>query len=181
MNGSILIAHIHEARDLKRTAGYFAEVLFDDQKFSTQLKAATIRPVWNEKFTFDVIKGTETIVFNLYSDISPKAALATCEFSIAKLLPPEYSFDDWIPLKSKGAIEGQVKLSLQWIVSRVEYFNNIINKLEREIVEHKNQQAMNEQKLEMMHRICITLLCRAFRFPQARNSKKKHRKKKRKV
>ncbi len=149
MQGSILVVQIHEARDLPGAPTTYAEVIFEDQRQTTQAKPNTNSPLWNEKFSFDVTTGQEKVVINVCSnEFAGGKIMGACEYLIKNLLPPEYTFDNWLPLKSaSGQVIGKVKLSFQWIYSRVEFFSNIINKIEREVVDSKNEFGFYTDKL----------------------------------
>jgi len=161
MHGSILVVQIHEARDLQGSPGTYVEILFEEQRQATQAKPAGARPVWNEKFSFDVVTGNEVVVINLCSsEITGRKVIGSASYELKALLAPDYTYDNWLPLKTKiGQVVGQIKVSLQWIISRVEFFNNIINKIEKEIVDSKNELGFYTEKLDILHRIFCFLIC----------------------
>jgi len=157
MHGSILVVQIHEARDLPGTPSVYAEVIFADQRQATQIKPNTNKPFWNEKFSFDVITGTERIVINLCSsEFAGRRVIGSCTYELKSLLSPDYTFDNWLPLKSKeGQIVGQIKFSLQWIVSRVEFFNCVINKIDKQLIDSKNDLGYYTENLNILHGISL--------------------------
>ncbi len=156
MHGSIFVVHIHEARDLPGTPTVYTEVLFDGQRQATQAKPATNRPVWNERFSFDVVTGKEQVVVNVCStEFAGRRVLGTCTYELKNLLAPDYTFDDWLELvtPAMGAAQqvmGHIKLSLQWIISRVDFFHSIINKIEKGLTESKNELGYYSEQLNIL-------------------------------
>ena len=174
MHGSILVVQIHEARDLVGGPTAYAEVIFENQRQATQAKPTSNRPAWNEKFSFDVVTGNEKVVINVCtSEFAGRRILGSCSYDLKALTAPDYTYDNWLALKAKsGQVVGQIKASLQWIISRVDFFNNIINKIEKEIIDSKNELGFYTEKLKILHgSFCyLFLLCllynnRAFRIP----------------
>jgi len=155
MSGSVLVVQVREATRLPGAPASFAEVIFDQQHQTTQIKPYQNRALWNEKFSFDVITGKEILIINVCSnEFAGRNIIGTCQFFLNKLQPPEYNFDDWTPLKDQNNKDaGQIKVSLQWIYSRVEFFKNLISKLEAKILENENELKFCESRLSSLHRI----------------------------
>lgn len=66
MHGSILTAHVVEARELKPmdmdgAADPYVVLQIEDQKTETTYKSSTLQPVWNESFTFDIYHGKDNL------------------------------------------------------------------------------------------------------------------------
>lgn len=152
MQGSILVVQIHEARDLPGALTSYAEVNFGDQRQVTQAKPATNSPLWNEKFSYDVTTGQEEVTISVCSnEFAGGRIIGSCKYTIKSLIPPEYTFEGWLPLKSASdQIVGKVKLSLQWIYSRVEFFTNLTNKVDKQNVDWQNELGFYSQKLEIL-------------------------------
>eukprot|EP00826_Nyctotherus_ovalis_P040357 TRINITY_DN3975_c0_g1_i11.p1 TRINITY_DN3975_c0_g1~~TRINITY_DN3975_c0_g1_i11.p1 ORF type:complete len:253 (-),score=78.63 TRINITY_DN3975_c0_g1_i11:48-806(-) len=149
MTGSVLVVQIMEARDLARAGSLCVELAFDDQRQITQVKTHSAA-VWNEKFSFDVTNKEQKIVINL-CEAAGKRVIGSCTYALRDLNPPEYTVDSWVPLRATpGGVVGQLKLSLQWIVSRVEFFNNLISKTERQINESEDELNFYETKLRTL-------------------------------
>lgn len=149
MTGSVLVVQIMEARDLITAGSVCVELVFDDQRQITQVKTHNAA-VWNEKFSFDVTNKEQRIVINLCEGSGRRVA-GSCTYALRDLNPPDYAVDSWVPLRagSEGVV-AQLKVSLQWIVSRVEFFNNIISKIERQINESEDELNFYETKLRTL-------------------------------
>lgn len=149
-----MIVQVKEASDLRGTPSTFVEVFFEQDQKVTQVLAATNRPVWNEKFTFDVNTGKENVLVNLCAnEFGGRKVLGSCQYELQKLNPPDYIFDEWTPLRDKSNVTaGQIKISLQWIVSKVEYFGNLMKKLENEISDNEAELQYDEATLEVLYR-----------------------------
>jgi len=160
MTGSILVVQIMEAQNLGRVGSVFVELIFDDQKQVTQPKPQN-GAVWNEKFSFDVTNKEQGVVINLCEE-SGRRVIGSCEYELKDLNPPEYIVDAWINLKgAQDKVVGLLKLSLQWIVSRVEFFNNIIGRIEKQTAELEDELNFYETKLKILqgniNKVCRTI------------------------
>jgi len=158
MTGSVLVVQIREARDLPGIAPTFAEVTFDEQRQATRARPASKSPLWNEKFSFDVVTGKEVLNVSVCSEeFGGRRIFGTCEYLLSSLNGPDYTFDNWAPLKNdREQVVGQIKVSLQWIVSRVEFFNNLINKVDKELSDNQAELTYNENRLEILYGIFLT-------------------------
>ena len=70
MIGSILTVHVVEARELKShnvegISDPFVELSIEDQIIESNFKKATLEPVWNESFTFEVQHGQDPLVIRV--------------------------------------------------------------------------------------------------------------------
>jgi len=152
MQGSILVVQIHEALDIPGNPATFTELTFAGQKQVTQLKPATNHPTWNEKFSFDVNSPNESLTINLCSnEFAGRGVIGSAVYPLKSLAPPDYVFDNWLSLMQRDKEVGKIKLSIQWIVSRVEFFQNIINKIEKEIIDSQNELGFYQEKLKQLH------------------------------
>ena len=94
--------------------------------------------------------------------------MGSISYEIKQLKKPEYIFDDWFPLKGKGEEPiGQIKLTIQWIVSRVDFFTNILNKIDEQITDNNNELGFYKDKLKSLQGICSFTNCRAIRIPES--------------
>ncbi len=152
MQGSILVVQVKEAHDVPAQPCY-VEVALQDQRQSTQIKP---EPVWNEKFSFDVVTGKEVVIAQLcVNEFAGRKVLGSSSFELVRLLPPEYTFEDWLTMRSEDDKQpfGRIRLSLQWIVSRVEFFTNLISRIDKEIADRRNELGFHEEKLTILQRI----------------------------
>lgn len=152
MHGSILVVQIREAMNLPGMPSCYVEINFQEQIQTTQLRPSTNHPEWNEKFSFDVITGRESLVVNVCSnEFGGRNIIGMCRFGLDNLSPPDYAFDNWLPIINSNSREmGKIKISLQWIISRVEFFNNLLNKIDKEISENQSQLAYNQERLGLL-------------------------------
>ena len=141
MQGSIVIVQIYEARDLPNAINVYAEVLVGEQSQTTPIRSLTKSPVWNEKYSFDVTTGNEKVTINMRSpDFVGKGIVCTATYTLSELKLLNYALDDWLQLKTpSGQQAGRLKVSLLWIVSRINYYNEIVNRIDDEIRESQNQ------------------------------------------
>lgn len=157
MKGSMLVVQVREANDIRGSPSAYVEVFFGEERRVTTMLPPSNRPLWNEKFTFDVITGKENILVNLCKNaFGGREIIGSCQYEIEKLKGPDYVFDDWGPIKNNaGSIVGQIKVSIQWIVSRVDFFNNLIKKLEKDISDNQAELAYDEGRLENIYGIIV--------------------------
>ena len=154
MHGSVVVVQIREARELPDNISSYAEVTFANQRYSTQVKPSNSQPVWNEKFTFDVVTGREVIGIQVYdSAFAGLRAIGSCEYELSKLLPPEFTFDDWLPLlgPDNKQVVAQAKVCFQWIKSRVLFFENLIGKIEAQLNDYTNELGYHEGLLTSLY------------------------------
>lgn len=155
MKGSNVIVQIREANELCGNPSTYAEVNIGDQHQVTKVRPKTNCPLWDEKFTFDVVNGKEIVIVNVCeNEFNGGRIVGFSRFELQKLIAPDYFFDDWTLLKnSSDQIVGQIKASIQWITSKVEYFNNLINKVDAEKNEAQAELADKQSKLNNLYGI----------------------------
>ena len=153
-----MIVQIFEARDLKLTGSMLVRIDFGDQTQSTQIKYSTNSPVWNEKFNFDVINQNEKIEINLMES-SNEASIGGFNYELSNLKEPDYTTNTWSPIKRKnGTVVGQLRFSIQWIVSRSKFIENLIEKLNGQIKDMEAQLDFFSTKLNELESISLLLL-----------------------
>lgn len=136
MHGSILTVHVVEARDLKAmdidgTSDPYAILQIEDQRIETSVKSGTLSPVWNESFTFDIMQGKDVLKVT----IMDKDRFGGDDFegmAVINLntLRDQMKKDEWFNLVDQAGkpAQGRVRLMLQWVYSRVQYFSEYLSK-----------------------------------------------------
>ncbi len=150
MEGSILTVHVVEARDLKpldydQTSDPYVILMIEGQKITSNFKKATINPVWNESFTFDIDHGREKLRIEIYDKdtFGSDEFEGMCFVDLQEDLNDQMKHDLWIDLidKEGNPASGRIRLMLQWVYSKVQYFTNYLDKwdetLRRDIEEHE--------------------------------------------
>jgi hypothetical protein len=156
MVGSILTVHVVEARDLKAmdmdgTSDPYVELIIEGQKIVTNIKKSTLSPVWNESFTFDIQHGKEDLEVYVMdkdtfgNDFEGQCFISLTEelrrYGIQERLSDQMKHDLWFDLEEKNGQKGQgrIRLMLQWVYSKVQYFSEYLKKwddtLEQDIQE----------------------------------------------
>jgi hypothetical protein len=136
MHGSILTVHVVEARDLKPmdmdgTSDPYVILSIEDQRIETNYKKSTLSPVWNESFTFDIMQGRDQlkIVVMDKDTFGNDDFEGQCTVSL-NMLRDQMKKDEWFQLVDKdgGPFQGRVRLMLQWVYSKVQYFSEYLSK-----------------------------------------------------
>ena len=136
MFGSILTVHVVEARDLKPmdmdgTSDPYVVLQIEDQRIETNYKKSTLQPVWNESFTFEITHGREPLqIVVMDKDTFGNDDLeGICQFPLNQLRD-QMKHDQWLDLvDEKGQpTQGRVRLMLQWVYSKVDYFKDYLEK-----------------------------------------------------
>lgn len=135
------------------------------QQINSKFKKATLNPVWNECFTFDISSKDEYLVVEVYDKDTFGNDDFEGQFRVElelpensdKLLPEDIEdyeekdklfdqmkHDIWFDLlhKTGNKYEGRVRLMLQWIYSKEQYFGRFVREWDRAIAENiveKNQ------------------------------------------
>lgn len=152
MTGSILIIQIVEARNLQGIRAAYAEVNFDStDRQRTQPKENADSVIWNEKLTFDVVRGNEVALISAHN-ASTRTTIGTATYNLRDYPVSELSQELWLPLMAKDMKEvGQVKLIVQWIQSRVKHLAIRLDHLDAEINEAQKELEFYKTKLEILH------------------------------
>lgn len=137
MVGSILTVHVVEARDLRpmdMSGSSDPYVLLDieDQLVQSNYRKSTLNPVWNESFTFDITNGNNElkIVIMDKDTFGTDDFQGECYFGLDNLRD-QMKHDVWLDLREKNSdapTQGRIRLMLQWVYSKVQYFNEYLGK-----------------------------------------------------
>jgi Ca2+-dependent lipid-binding protein len=104
-------------------------------------------PVWDERFTFDIVNGQEELqVFVANKDVyGSNDILGQC-FINFQGLRDQMKHEEWFELKypqtnsrSSNEIMGNIHLVLQWIYCKEKYFESALRRLEESLKEETLQ------------------------------------------
>jgi len=137
MEGSILTVHLVEARDLKSstingTADPYVIIQIEGQKIESNFKKSNLNPVWNESFTFEISHGREKMrVIIMDKDTFGNDDFAGECYIDLDTLRDQMKHDTWYDLHEKDrqiVMQGRIRLMLQWVYSKVQYFSEYLQK-----------------------------------------------------
>ena len=159
MEGSFVTVRIIEARNLRLqasdgTCDPYVVVTVEDQRAETRFKENTVNPRWDETFTMNVDKGYDPLKLmildrDLYSedDFLGKAIIQLDAFR------DQLKHDQWFELESQSEGErwqGEVRLELQWIHSRVAFFTDLVKRLDEILVHDQEEKKTIESHLKRL-------------------------------
>ena len=146
----MLTVHVVEARDLKpldydQTSDPYVILTIENQRIQTNFKKATITPVWNESFTFDISQGREQLLVEIFDKdtFGSDEFEGMCQVDLQGMLQDQMKHDLWFDLLQKDGepAMGRIRLMLQWVFSKVQYFSNYLQKwddtLRKDVEEHE--------------------------------------------
>lgn len=134
MVGSILTCHVREAKNLKPMnmrgkSDPYVVLTCERQRIETKYIPGEVNPVWDEVFTFQIERHDS----NLKVSIMDHSTLGSDEFQGQVVIPlntiaDQLKHDNFYELKAKDnqPWPGKLRLSLQWVHSKVKYFQTII-------------------------------------------------------
>jgi hypothetical protein len=165
MHGSTLVIQICEARELPGTPAAFAEVTFGKDKQMTPVSKPSNNPVWNQKYSFDVETGQESLTIQLRTNDMINNRLGSCSVPLAQLQGPEFSLDGWLELRNDGPRPvGHLKVSLQWIKSRVAFFDGLIARIDLQLAENQKVATDSAKMLQILYGTPFSELPEPFGF-----------------
>jgi len=142
MVGSVLTVHVREAKNLKPmdtggTSDPYVILTCERQRIETKYIPNDLNPVWDEIFTFNIERGDG----DLKVVVMDRDTIGNDDFegqvSIPlKTLQDQLKHDNYFELHAKDAKEpwtGKIRLGLQWVWSKVEYFKTIIGQWEENL------------------------------------------------
>lgn len=156
MDGSYLTVRVIEARNLKpmnedNSSDPYAVISIEGQKEETKFIEATLNPKWDETFKFDIRTGKDPLEIlvldrDLYSadDFEGKLSLNLMDFR------DQMKMDKWYDLQSTNPNElwqGEIRVEIQWIHSRVKFFEDLLERLEQILAEDNRKRADVEKSL----------------------------------
>ncbi len=159
MEGSILTVHVVEARDLKPmtingTADPYIVIQVEGQKIESNFKKSTLNPVWNESYTFEIRNGNEKMKLI----VMDKDTFGNDEFQgecyiDLDTLRDQMKHDMWYELCEKDRdiiFQGRVRLMLQWVYSKIQYFSEYLTKWDETLVRDCEEKERIEIYLKQM-------------------------------
>lgn len=139
-----------EAKELKPmdyngTSDPYVILELEGKKYTSSYKPATLEPVWNEDFTFQIVNKNGILKVDVYD----KDTVGTDDFEGGLQIPiksfqDQQRHDDWYDLVLQGNSRGNgsIRLRIQFIWSRYKYFSDNFNKTEMQIM--RLQEDINE-------------------------------------
>lgn len=135
MIGSVLTCHVREAKNLKPMnmrgkSDPYVVLTCERQRIETKYISNEVNPVWDEVFTFQIERHDS----NLRVTIMDRSNLGSDEFQGMVVIPlstiaDQLKHDNYYELKAKDQKEpwpGKIRLGMQWVYSKVKYFQTII-------------------------------------------------------
>ena len=134
MVGSVLTCHVREAKNLKPMnmrgkSDPYVVLTCERQRIETKYIPNEVNPVWDEVFTFQIDRHDS----NLKVAIMDRSSMGGDEFQGQLVIPlstmaDQLKHDNYYELKSKDnqPWPGKLRLGLQWVYSKVKYFQTII-------------------------------------------------------
>ena len=142
MVGSVLTVHVREAKNLTPmdtggTSDPYVILRCERQRIETNYIPNDLNPVWDEIFTFNIERGDgdlEVVVMDRDTigrdDFEGQVSIPL------KTLQDQLKHDKFFELRGKDPKEpwmGKIRLGLQWVWSKVEYFKTIIHQWEENL------------------------------------------------
>ncbi|CAF3338540.1 unnamed protein product [Rotaria sp. Silwood1] len=92
--------------------------IYTEKKYKQRTKTIsnTNNPVWNERFTFNVHKGDDTIHFDVYdADVVGKDAIGSCKVKLKHVFD-DGKFDEWVKLPAMLGLSsnGQIHIIMNF-------------------------------------------------------------------
>lgn len=151
MLGSVLTCHVREAKGLKPgsklgSCNPYAVLTCEKQRIETKYIPDEVNPVWDEVFTFQ-IEHKDAILKIAVFDRSGDEFLGLVQLPLSSI-DDQLKHDSYYELKGKNeeVKQGKIRLGLQWIWSKVSYFETIISQwessldMDRQELEHLQDQ-----------------------------------------
>ncbi len=116
---------IAEGRNLKDRAfigqndAYVELYLEKKYRQRTTIQKNSNNPVWNERFTFNIHKGHDTIHFHVFDDdLIGRDSVGTGKVNLKKVFD-DGQFDEWVKLPAKFGLtsHGEIHVIMNFIVS----------------------------------------------------------------
>ena len=161
MIGSVLTVHVREAKNLKPMnmrgkSDPYVILTCERQRIETKYIPGEVNPVWDEVFTFQIEKKDSVLKVN----IMDRSTIGSDEFQgqvVIELnsISDQLKHDKYFELTTKDGKapwQGKIRLGLQWIHSKVKYFETIIQQweenldMDRQELEHLKGQLLKLDK-----------------------------------
>lgn len=107
-------------RDIVGQNDAYVEIYLDKKyKQRTTIKKNTNNPVWNERFTFNIHKGDDTIHFHVYDDdVIGRDSVGSGKVKLKHVFDGS-QFDEWVKLPAKFGLKshGEIHVIMNFTVS----------------------------------------------------------------
>ncbi|CAF0918443.1 unnamed protein product [Rotaria sordida] len=104
-------------RDIVGQNDAYIEIYMDKKyKQRTKTISNTNNPVWNERFTFNVHKGDDTIHFDVYdADVVGRDSIGNCKVKLKHVFD-DGKFDEWVKLPTMLGLSsnGQIHIIMNF-------------------------------------------------------------------
>jgi len=123
--GTLEITIVVEGRSLKncdffgKNDAYVELYLQKKYRQRTTIKKNSNNPVWNERFTFNIYKGDETIHFAVFDDdLIGRDSIGNCKVKLKHVFETNH-FDEWINLPARLGLSshGEIHIVMNFTVS----------------------------------------------------------------
>jgi hypothetical protein len=140
MEGSVLIVTVCEARSLQgwesgRGIDPFVMLHSEGQKIETSYKSDTYNPVWNECFTFDIMRGDDPLKLHVYNRGTFENSFLGKYHLPLESLGTQQEIQGWYKLHEENYDSdkkvGEIKLKIQWIYSRLGLMTDKVQSLQQ--------------------------------------------------
>jgi Ca2+-dependent lipid-binding protein len=163
MPNSVLTVHVVEARnllpmDMEGTSDPYVVLEVENQRIQTSYKKSDLNPVWNESFTFDIEHGQDTLKIVVFDKdtFGQDDFEGECEVSLQEDpgIRGQKKVDIWCDLfdKEGNGGRGKIRLQVQWIYSRFQYFDEYVTEWERALEKDIEDKQEIEARLDQMER-----------------------------
>lgn len=153
MKDSVLSVHVIEILRFRLyVAGVFIELYCENQVIETETKPFDQNPVFKEAFTFKISTGSSDLKLVLM-DSKSKKKIAEGVYKLEEL-KDQFKKDVIVDLndgRTDGPI-GRAHLELQWIYSKVKYFQDIIKQIEEALEKNNEDLKEMEENLKNIHK-----------------------------
>ena len=157
---AVLNVSVLEAKDLKPfdftgKCDPFVQLALDDKKEKSTYKEDTIEPVWNEDFVLSVrskqsILRVEILDKDIKNGSNEERVVCVPLVSLLN----QQKMDNWFPIENENTYEekGSIRLKLQLIWSRYQYFQENLNKIDEKIKKIKRDMEELNKYLELFEK-----------------------------
>lgn len=166
MEGSVLIVTICEARNLLDTEligniDPFVLLICEGQKIETSYKPDTNNPIWNECFTFDIKRGDDPLRLTVYDRGTFANSFIGKVMINLDTLGTQQEIRGWYNLHEEnydsGLAQGQLKIKIQWIYSRLSLLSEKVFQLQENIKQITLIKRAHERERNMIQSPFVSL------------------------
>eukprot|EP01017_Pseudomicrothorax_dubius_P003436 TRINITY_DN10494_c0_g1_i2.p1 TRINITY_DN10494_c0_g1~~TRINITY_DN10494_c0_g1_i2.p1 ORF type:complete len:418 (+),score=72.10 TRINITY_DN10494_c0_g1_i2:281-1534(+) len=157
MDGSNLTVQIQESHNLEGAdfspnPRYYVVAILEQQRHQTEV-APGASPAWNETLSFEVKTGLDDLKVSVISKDAQREETAGQIVIPISRLRDQQKIEEWFDLLDRNGAKtrGRIRLTLQWIHSRVKYLSDIIRKWDEHIKFQNEDKADYQRDLDALH------------------------------